>query len=339
MNNFFITQGWQLRGAEVALKNYIDINFEKENISIINLGNKPYSINSIDEYFFDFTIKNRFFCLLKLIFFLIQKVKIHDKIIYLNGKIIETNLAISFCKFFIPHVQFVLWEHCLIEHHWVRHNLLIGKVIKASYFNLLKISNKIIVPSNIISILLKRFQQKVEINPNPLIITLSNSIEPLKLFQNDCINLIYVGAFSEEKNPTMFLDFIIEAHKINKTIKGFMFGEGIQKDLVLDYINSKNANEYIIICPWKQNIHDFINNADYLIVTSKFETYCNVIMEALCLDCNVISTCWEGAKEIYGEKISYFEDYKSNIELIKSLNKREVGKHKKSKLIFNPFKI
>jgi glycosyltransferase involved in cell wall biosynthesis len=108
---------------------------------------------------------------------------------------------------------------------------------------------------------------------------------------------------------------------INPNICGHIFGEGpLQNDLAKK-ISKLNLNDKIYFHGWKSNIHDYMNIADLLVVTSQFETYCNVIMESISIGCPVISTNWDGVKLIYGNQIMYFEDnWNLDLQLTKRNN-------------------
>jgi len=334
MNNLFITQGWFKRGAEVALKNYILLSKANSNSEILNLSNKLYNIDDIEENSLDFQLKNSPILFISLAIFFIKNRKKFNKIIFVNGKITLVSFLLTFVKFFYPKTQIIVWEHCIIKEHWNNKIFVKKIIIKISYYWLLFISNKIYVPSNIIFGQIKIFQKKIIIQHNPILINLNKNFIPVKEFKIENINILYVGSLSEEKNPLLFIEIIKKLSNNVPNIQGHIFGNGpLEKD-VIEKINLLRLNEKVFLHGWIDNIHDYINMADLLCVTSNFETFCNVIMESITLGCPVISSSWNGVKDIYGNKIMYIEEKPINDIYVK---KRHSNMINKNIIILNKF--
>jgi glycosyltransferase involved in cell wall biosynthesis len=320
MIKIFITQGWFQRGAEVALKNYILLN-PTDKILILNLSNRPYSIENVEETLINLNSNNQIFGFYLICKFFFSKIGKIDKVIYVNGKITLISLILTILKLIKPKIKLIIWEHCIISEHWNVKYLIKKLIIKISYYWLLFLSNSILVPSKIIENKISIFKKKISIQANPLIINTNSSFIKLNPFPDFKINIIFVGSLSIEKNPYLFIDFIKSLIVINPNICGHIFGEGpLQNDLAKK-ISKLNLNDKIYFHGWKSNIHDYMNIADLLVVTSQFETYCNVIMESISIGCPVISTNWDGVKLIYGNQIMYFEDnWNLDLQLTKRNN-------------------
>jgi glycosyltransferase involved in cell wall biosynthesis len=116
-----------------------------------------------------------------------------------------------------------------------------------------------------------------------------------------------------------------------------LIGEGRLKGELDQEIIKLNLESFVTIIDWKENIHSIINRCDVIIITSKFETYCNVIAESLALGCVVFSTDWNGVRNIYGDDINYLtKNLEYDIEMIfSSINNRNYCLMEKQILTIN----
>ncbi len=318
MNNIYITQGWQKRGGEVALRNLLLIDQSLSESIILNLSDNKYNLESINESNINilepFNLKNY----IKLFNFIFRYNKKKYNFYYVNGNIVILSIAICLVNFFSnTKIKLIIWEHCLPYKHWNVSNYFKKILIKFSYKLLIKFSSKIIVPSTIIKNELSSENKPITIFNNPLIINTQPDYEIISKINIENINFMYVGAFSIEKDPFLFLDIVSKANKINPNVRGFLIGEGRLKEELEQKIINLNLESFVALIDWKENIHSIINRCDIIIITSKFETYCNVIAESLALGCVVFSTEWNGVRNIYGDDIYYLtKNLEYDVEMI-----------------------
>lgn len=106
---------------------------------------------------------------------------------------------------------------------------------------------------------------------------------------------------------TKMKDFstLINAYEIylkkegEKTLKLYLLGEGPDRDKIEKILKNKGLEEKILLLGAKKNPYPWIKNSKFLIHSSKFEGLPTVLIEALILGKNIISTdCPTGPKEI-----------------------------------------
>lgn len=338
MNNIYITQGWQKRGGEVALRNLLLIDQSLSESIILNLSDNKYNLESINETNINILKPFNLTNFIKLFNFIFKYNKKKYNFYYVNGNIVILYILIFLVNFFSKtKIKLIIWEHCLPYKHWNVSNFFKKIIIKVSYKQLIKFSSEIIVPSIVIKNELALENKLITIFNNPLIINTQPDYEIISKIVTENINFIYVGAFSVEKDPFLFLDIISKANKINPNVRGFLIGEGRLKGELDQEIIKLNLESFVTIIDWKENIHSIINRCDVIIITSKFETYCNVIAESLALGCVVFSTDWNGVRNIYGDDINYLtKNLEYDIEMIfSSINNRNYCLMEKQILTIN----
>ena len=326
MSNIYITQGWQKRGGEIALKNLLTIDNTLSESIILNLGDRDFNIKNIKEIKINILKSLNILSLLNLYLFLFKYNQKKYKFYYVNGNIVKFSFVLFFVNLLSDNkVKLVVWEHCLPHKHWDVNNILKKSIIKYFYYLLINMSYEIIVPSAIIKNELLPSKKSIKIFNNPLIVNTFPDCQIIPLIREENINIIYVGALSLEKNPFLFLEIISKAVSVNSSVRGFLIGNGDLKEQLLTKIKELQLERVVSIIDWRENIHSIINRCSIVIITSKFETYCNVIAESLALGSVVFSTQWDGVKSIYEDKIFYLSmdlDYDVK-NILSSINTRK----------------
>ena len=134
--------------------------------------------------------------------------------------------------------------------------------------------------------------------------------------------------------------FLVETlNRISKKLKFnlLILGSGPEKNNLKQLIYSYGLNDKIKIISYKKNPYPYIKACDFLILSSFYEGYPNVLIEAGCLNKLIISSsCKTGPKEIINNnKNGYL--YKSNNykSLSTTLEKVNSNKEKNKKKIIN----
>lgn len=110
--------------------------------------------------------------------------------------------------------------------------------------------------------------------------------------------LIIVGRLDKNKNHSLLIKAL---NKIKKKFKFnlLILGSGPEKKKLQKLINKFILKDYVKIIDYKKNPYPYIRFCDYLVLSSLYEGYPNVLIEAGCLNKLVISSdCKTGPKEI-----------------------------------------
>ena len=112
--------------------------------------------------------------------------------------------------------------------------------------------------------------------------------------------IIHVGRLAESKRH----DRLLDAYKASGIdAKLLIVGEGNMRASIEKKITEMNIDDKVILYGFSSNPYPLIANAKLLVLTSDYEGFGNVLVEAMCLGVPVLSTdCPSGPKEIlFGE--------------------------------------
>jgi len=120
------------------------------------------------------------------------------------------------------------------------------------------------------------------------------------------IDLLFVGRLTEPKNPFLFIDIVSELQKTKSGIKAVMLGDGDLRMDVENYISEKRVSNNIMLEGFNPTPHKFMKRAKLFLLTSNWEGFGLVILEAMLNGTIVVSRPIGGAKEIISDGYNGF---------------------------------
>lgn len=102
--------------------------------------------------------------------------------------------------------------------------------------------------------------------------------------------ILYVGRFNEQKNLFMLIDAFKLFKKDNPQFILKMYGDGLLKQAVIDYVNKQGVANDVIINGSSDKWQIDECNSSLFVLPSKYEGMPNVLAEALCLGIPSVST-------------------------------------------------
>ena len=269
------------------------------------------------------------FILVKIINSLIVK----DKKNILISNIHYNNVVILFLKKFLKSIKIVLVERTPIEELKIYFNLkdfikkqIINNLIKLHYHK----SDYIICNSSGIKKGLKNVTKKpIKIIYPPSLVTKKR--ERKYIYEN--LNLFCFTRLSNEKNIILLFKAI--KYLDNKKIILNIYGDGPEKNKLIDYVFKNKLNKNIFFKGFRENMNSI--NEQIYISTSLFEGCSNSTIEAINNSkITICSNCPGGNAEIllYGKGGELFEsnDYKSLANSIEKVIKEPKKYYKKTLL-------
>ncbi|MUJ21752.1 glycosyltransferase [Aliivibrio fischeri] len=117
--------------------------------------------------------------------------------------------------------------------------------------------------------------------------------------------IVHVGRLSKEKRHEDLID-IFHLSQIKDTHKLLVIGDGIERNFLENYVKKLGLNNSIIFIGRVDNPYPYIKSADLLILSSEYEGFGNVLVEASALNTPAISSdCNYGPKEIIKNEYLY----------------------------------
>lgn len=203
--------------------------------------------------------------------------------------------------------------------------------------------NKIILVSESILneyVFSKLIESKAKILGNPIDCTNIHIKSKKNITDKDKFDVIFVGRLEEEKNPIRFIEIVKEVTQRSK-IKVGMVGDGKLRDYCNSKIKEFNLTECIKLYGFVDNPYPIIKNSKILCMTSRWEGFGLVAVEALALGVPVVVTNVGGLLEIVDNNCGKICD--KNIEFVeeicKLINNTEYYNEKSKKAISKANKL
>lgn len=98
----------------------------------------------------------------------------------------------------------------------------------------------------------------------------------------DDILFCTVGRMEQEKNPLFIVDILKKISEKNNKIKMIWFGNGSQKNKIIEYSKTNGVYNKIIFAGVSENVNKWYSAADYFILPSKYEGLGLALIEAQC---------------------------------------------------------
>ena len=186
-------------------------------------------------------------------------------------------------------------------------------------------------------IIKKKFKKRASLIPIPVVLKYSN--KDIQLIKRETLNISFITEFVLIKNPFLICD-IIEKFFIQNKLKIIfnIIGDGPLLNKIKNKLIKFKSDNLNIIFHGKVNqkkVISLIKTSKFIIVTSKSESYCRVIIESYLNNTLVFSTKSTGPKELIIDKFFFFDKYRLD-ELLKKI----ISLHKNfNKYIFYSYKI
>ncbi len=145
-----------------------------------------------------------------------------------------------------------------------------------------------------------------------------NNGVPLCNFINDIhfndrkYDFIFIGRFTELKNPTTIVHSFIKLYKINSNLKMVMLGEGklLEKCKLIAAENGCKGIEFV---GFTNDVSKYLRNSKFLVLSSSYEGNPITINEAIASKCFVLATNVGGIPDVVNKNNGILVDYSNKI--------------------------
>jgi len=245
-------------------------------------------------------------------------------------------------RFFSRKTNLVFIEHCILSEQYKSKHLIFKFLLKLSISMFYRFAHHVVCVSQGVKDDLISFgvpKNKSLVIFNPLMPAFSNAcdLKNKKIrnwIQGSSINLVAVGQLIQAKN---FLNLIksinILVHREKYDLRLLVLGDGEERVALEDAINEYSLGQHVYLPGWVEDPIPFIESSDLLVLSSDYEGFGLVIIEALSVGVNVVSTnCKTGPSEILkGGEFGFLcavNDEKSLSSSIKEALKKPLPKNK-----------
>lgn len=108
----------------------------------------------------------------------------------------------------------------------------------------------------------------------------------------------FIARCTKQKNPLVFLESLVEAHKANPYVKGLFVGEGDMDAEVDAYIQQYQMRDYLYRSSFRTDVPDLLYCIDVYCLPSLWEGLSIALLEAMAMRKAIIATPTDGTKEV-----------------------------------------
>ena len=220
------------------------------------------------------------------------------------------SVRLAACRSKLGNIKLIGWIHNSYEALFCTGSLYIGPELQKHYeFQLQKLDKTIVLCQDDAH----KYHFPTKVIYNPL------TLEPGKISQGDSKRFLAVGRFSHRHKG---FDLLIEAFNIfakdNKEWVLDIVGEGVEEPLYRKMIADYQLEERIALHPFTNNIQEYYSQAQVYILSSRWEGFGLVLVEAMAHGLPIVSSDLSTSKEIMGDFAIYFKNGNIN-DLARSL--------------------
>ena len=148
--------------------------------------------------------------------------------------------------------------------------------------------NKLVVIPNIIDFdaIIEKSQEDIDVD----------------CFDKECVNIVSIGRLSKEK---AMVNCIYACKKLiddGYKIRWIMIGDGAEYEFIRDEINKYHLEENVYLLGSKKNPYSYLKRADIFVHTSYVESMSLTVLEAMCLDKQLVVTKSRGPSEFIKDR-------------------------------------
>lgn len=246
--------------------------------------------------------------LYKILYLLIYRI-LPSRLIYIFFIPKRNDIEIAFVEGFCTKIlsystnkkaQKIAWVHTdLINNHWITSIYKDKKEEKQSYQKY----NKIIGVSKTVTTAIEQLYniKNAVTLYNP--IESDNIIEKSKEFialpsKTQTFRMVTVGRFVPQKAYDRLLRVIKRLCENGYSIELWILGDGEQRPMLKEYINTHSLNEIVTLWGFQKNPYPYLKHSDVFVCSSVSEGYSTAVTEALILELPVITTACSGMDEL-----------------------------------------
>lgn len=147
----------------------------------------------------------------------------------------------------------------------------------------------------------KQFRNKMTVMGNPIDIVKIQHLAEKPLEEDGVCDVIFVGRLVEQKDPLRFIRIVGKLKKEGfHEVKAWILGNGELEEACLESIEQLGLEDNIELKGFRNNPYPYIKRSKVLCMTSKWEGFGLVLVEAKILGVPVVSSRTAGAEEVLG---------------------------------------
>lgn len=146
----------------------------------------------------------------------------------------------------------------------------------------------------------KWYRKKHSVIYNGIDYTIYSTV-PQKLKTNNEINILSVGRLDTPKDPITLLRAAKIVLEKNQSVRFTLVGDGEKYQDCLDFIEANHLTSFITLAGWQNDVSHYYATADIFTLSSIYESFGLIFLEAGYFELPVVSTNVEGIPEVVAD--------------------------------------
>jgi glycosyltransferase involved in cell wall biosynthesis len=118
--------------------------------------------------------------------------------------------------------------------------------------------------------------------------------------------IMTIAVFRFQKRLKEWIDLIRELQKNHSNVKACIVGDGILKSEIMEHVQQNGMENQIIFAGLQTDVMPWLSAADIFLMTSSFEGLPIALLEAMSMECAIVSTTAGGIKQVIRNGIDGF---------------------------------
>lgn len=129
-------------------------------------------------------------------------------------------------------------------------------------------------------------------------IDLSKCIPKQAYESHNIFKILHIGRFTEQKNHIGLLKAFKSFNDKYPNSELWLIGDGETKDTIKDFVHSNDLERNVIFCGLKEDVYDYLNQADVFVLPSNYEGLPMTLIEAMGTGLPIIATAVGGVPDM-----------------------------------------
>ena len=134
----------------------------------------------------------------------------------------------------------------------------------------------------------------------------------------DCVLIGTIAVFRFQKRLKEWIEVFKAVHDIHPNIKGCIIGDGILKNEIMAHLKTCGMENHIIFPGLQTDVMPWLSAIDIFMMTSQFEGLPIAMLEAMSMQCAIVTTDAGGIKEVVRNGIDGFVEPVESWEKLKT---------------------
>jgi len=124
------------------------------------------------------------------------------------------------------------------------------------------------------------------------------------IFQAGITTILSIGRFAPQKDFITLIEAFALLHATKPNTHLCIIGDGPDKEKIVDCIKHYNLEKSVYLLGWKQNVYPYIKASDIFVLSSNYEGFPYVLLEAAALGKPIVATDTPyGPREFLGDNV------------------------------------